>query len=107
MTMSAGRAAIETWTSLVHGRRASITPAKGSERFADPQRVAKELVEIRIRWSTGLADLRATDRVIYPPPSDPNDQSPATSRIYDILAVNQIGRREGLAIIAERRADTL
>jgi head-tail adaptor len=93
VTHSASGAPIETWSSLAT-RSASVNPVSGSERFTDPQIVARDQTEFQMRWSPGIADLSPVDRITY------------GGNVWDILAVSEIGRREGLKIIAQRRADT-
>ena len=97
---------IAGWQTIITRRAASYAPVAGTERFNAPQVAALQQVEFRIRYSADVANLSPLDRVIYPaleagsPPA-----ATAVNRLYDILAVNEIGRREGLAIIAARRAD--
>lgn len=107
--LSASGAPVAMWTQLA-ARWASIAPLKGEERFSAPQLAAREQVEIRIRWSAAVADLDPRDRIVYPalaadsPPGSPADE-PDEARLYDILAVHEIGRRDALRIIAARRVD--
>lgn len=98
--------AVDTWTTLIERRAAGYRPLKGDERFGSEQIVGTEQVEFRIRWSANVADLSQRDRIVYPALADesPEDE-PDTKNIYDILAVNEIGRREGLQIVTQRRAD--
>ena len=60
----------------------------------DPQLVAKQQSEFQVRWSPDIADLSPLDRITY------------GGSVYDIAAVHEIGRREGLRVIAVRRTDT-
>ena len=101
----------EAWTSIGALRRpASMRPLRGDERFNDPQWVANEQIEFRVRYASGIADLEPKDRIIYPAitSAELND-SPQPDveerRIHDIIAVHEIGRREGLQIITVRRTD--
>jgi head-tail adaptor len=95
---------LETWATLAE-RSASISPVRGEERFGGDQWIAKEQSEFRIRYSVSVADLSPLDRIIYPiPAGSPGDA--VDTQLYDVLAVHEIGRREGLRIIAVRRADT-
>lgn len=96
---------IDTWVAVSHCRPARVTPLGGSERFGADQFFARQQVEIEIRWSSIVADLNPLDRIVYPAPADPSEQSPAESQIYDIMSVDEIGRREGLLIKAARRAE--
>jgi head-tail adaptor len=106
LTLSDSGEPIETWTTIAARRAASLRPAAGSERFSDPMKVAEENVEFQIRWSASLADLQPQDRIIYPSLADESPEDvPDTRNIYDVLAAHEIGRREGIQIIAKRRAD--
>ncbi len=91
------------WINIVSRLPASIAPVQGSERLETPQITASEQVEFRIRYSMEVSDLSPKDRIIYPAVNGSED-IPNRS-IYDVAAVNEIGRREGLRIIALRRAD--
>src|SRR5262245_59692500 len=99
-TSSGSGEQIETWIDLVAWRPASMRALRANERIGDPQATAMEEIEFRIRWSPPLADLSPLDRIIYP------SGKPALGRnVYDILAVHEIGRREGLQILTKRRTD--
>lgn len=106
VTTSDSGAAVETWSTLIERRAAGYRPLRGDERFTGEQLVGTEQVEFRIRYSSNVADLSQRDRIVYPALADesPEDE-PETKNIYDILAVNEIGRREGLQIVTQRRAD--
>lgn len=95
----------ESWAALSSQRPASIAPVRGEERFSGEQWVAKEQVEFRTHWSAVIADLSPLDRIIYPAQAADSPDAPIERNIYDVLAVHEIGRREGLQIIAARRAD--
>lgn len=82
-----------------------MAPVRGEERFTDPQYVAKEQIDFRIRYAAALADLSPQDRVLYPAPVAGAESSAATRTIYDVIAVHEIGRREGLQLMTTRRAD--
>lgn len=97
---------VETWGNLLSRRPASYRPLKGDERYGDPQLVASEQVEFRVRYSANVAGLTPQDRIIYPAMNDDSPEDETVSRrVYNVLAVHEIGRREGLQIITERRAD--
>lgn len=109
VTLSDSGDGVETLTNLVVRRPASMWPLNGDERFASPQEVASEQVEFRVRHSSILADLTPLDRVIYPAlttaqAADSGYVIPTRS-IYDVLVASEIGRREGIKIITQRRAD--
>lgn len=95
---------VEAWTNLVERRAASMAPVRGDERFSNPQTIATGQVDFRIRYSANVADLSPLDRLIYPAMSEGETDIPPT-RVHDILEVREIGRREGLQIIAQRRPD--
>lgn len=105
-TASSGQP-VETWSKIVARRAASVTPVRADERFSAEQFVAKQQVEFRIRYSSTVADVNPLDRIIYPPDADSPADSPVAeqSQIFDIIEVSEIGRREGLKIIAARRAE--
>lgn len=96
---------VETWAALVSRRAASVGPLRGEERFSSEQFIAKEQVEFRVRYSQSIADLNPLDRVIYPALEGSPPLDPSNSQIYDVMAVHEIGRREGLIIRAARRAE--
>lgn len=84
--------AVPTWADL-----ATVWAAKqeirDSERF-DAQQLAAEIsMRFRIRYSPKVADVSPKDRLIF------------EARTYDIAAVKEIGRREGLELTARARAD--
>lgn len=89
---------VDSWSDIAT-RWASVGPVRGGEQFGTPQIVATEQVEIQIRWSAATVGLNPGDRAIFP------NSSTAPTAVYDIKAVHEIGRREGLRIIAERRPD--
>jgi head-tail adaptor len=98
---------VEAWTDLVGNRWAAVDPVNGDERFAQPQISATQQTEFLVRWSSTLQGLTPKDRIVYPPTpvTSPETATPDTA-IYDIAAVHEVGRREGLRIIAIRRTDT-
>jgi head-tail adaptor len=99
-------AVIETWSDLVARRPASYAPVRGEERVAVGTQVAASAqVDFRIRYFVDVADLGPLDRVIYPAPSADSPGDFTSSEVYDILAVQEIGRRKELQIIAVRRPD--
>ena len=97
---------VKTWSTLIVRRRASLMPVRGEERFSDPQLSAREQVEFRVRYSQDVAALTARDRIVYPALSESSpEDAPDERNIYDIHAVHEIGRREGLRILTSRRPD--
>lgn len=97
----------ESWSIVAQRRPASYSPVRGSEGFAAPETVAKQQVEFWIRYSANVAALQPEKNdIVYPALDDDElDDDPPTNRLFDILAIHEIGRREGLKIIAERRPD--
>lgn len=101
-TRDAAGQPIETWEQIGVPRSAQRLPVSGSERFTADQFIAREQVEWRVRWSADLADLNALHRVVYPVTTS---GTVPDSRIYDVMAVHEIGRREGLRIVTARRPE--
>lgn len=105
-TISASGGVTEAWTTIANRRPASMSPVRGDERFSAPGIVAFEQIEFRIRYSADVADLSPQDRIIYPAlGTDSPAEVPEERRIHDVLAVLEIGRREGFQIITQRRPD--
>ena len=103
-TQSPSGAPTTTWVNLVARRPASL------ERRRDPIEVAGNLqvmasdqVEFRVRYATAIKDLTPKDRIIYPAVTAP--AQPGAAQIFNIIAVSEIGRREGLRIVAWCHAD--
>lgn len=97
---------IESWANIADRRPASMAPVRGEERFGGDQYVASEQIEFRIRYSSSLADLSPLDRVIYPAlDNEDPPANPVTRRVHEVMAVHEIGRREGLRILTARRPD--
>lgn len=98
----------DNWQDVALGRAASYRPLRGTERNVAEQWVGKEQVEFQIRYSSLVSTLKTGDRVIYP--AEVQGISPpeiiTNGRIFDIIAIHEIGRRDGLKIIAARRSDT-
>jgi head-tail adaptor len=92
---------VEAWTAIGLARFAAKAPVTGIERFGSAQLEAKEQVEFQLRWADDLANLAPTDRIIEPA-SDASDPIPERS-IYDIFAVLELGRHEGLRVLTMRR----
>jgi len=103
-TQSPSGQPIEGWAAIGGARWAQRFPVAGEERFSGEQLAAKEQVEFRLRWSDDLADLQPADRVVEPAGDASTDPVPTRS-IYDIIAVHEIGRHEGLRVLTARRSD--
>lgn len=83
---------VEAWGPL------ATVSAEKSYRRAGESVLAGEVAAIRvlrfaIRWSAAVADVNPKDRVDF------------DGAKFDILEVNEIGRREGIEIFAQARAD--
>lgn len=104
VTVSNAGEPVESWTTIETRRPAAARPAGGSERFSTPTTAAEHMVEFRIRWSENVADLSALDRIVYPALAAPGEE-PVARNIYDVLAVEELGRREGLRVVTKRRPD--
>lgn len=94
----------ESWSNIAARKPASMSPVNGDERFATPETVALEQIEFRVRYSDVVAALTPLDRIIHPAMNTGDTDIPAR-RVHNVLAVHEIGRREGLKIITERRPD--
>lgn len=83
---------VESWSDL-----ATVWSAKedirDGERFAAQQTAAEITTRFRIRYSPTVADVNPKDRLLY------------GEQTYGIVAVKEIGRRDGLEITASARAD--
>jgi head-tail adaptor len=103
VTQSDSGMEIETWTTIGSTDRwASKRPVSGIERYGSDQLEAKEQVEFQLHYSDDLADLHPADRIIEPAADATASPMPERSW-YDIFAVHEIGRREGLRVMAARR----
>ena len=95
----------ETW-SILSTRPARYEPLAVDERFVSQQFVAKGQVAFTVRWSTAIADVSPLDRIIYPASALANSPTePLNNKIYDIMAVQEIGRHEALRILTAVRQD--
>jgi SPP1 family predicted phage head-tail adaptor len=69
---------------------AQVLPMRGSERFTSQQTVSQADTKFRIRWRPNIGTL---SRIVY------------NEKEYDITAILEIGKREGLEIHARTRDD--
>ncbi|WP_418885044.1 phage head closure protein [Aurantimonas endophytica] len=83
---------VQTWAPLATVW-ASKEDIRDGERWSAQEVGAEVTTRFRVRWSSVVADLNPKDRVQF------------DGRTYDIVAVKEIGRREGLEITASARAD--
>lgn len=82
-TQDAAGEPIETWAALATVW-ADVSPIRGNERFVDNQEKAERTTRFRIRHRS---DITADNRISY------------GGNIYDIEAVMELGREEGLEIL--------
>ena len=83
---------VQTWTPIATVW-ASKKDVSDRERLASAQVGASLTTRFQIRWSSLVADLNSKDRLV------------CEGRTYEIAAVRELGRREGLEISATARAD--
>ncbi len=99
----------ETWADLCYKVLAFVAPTKGSEKFADPEKVASQEVTFTIRFHeipSASRPLAPGDRIIYPVEGiAANAQSPAWYLVHDIISPDEVGRQVDLSIKTLRRAD--
>lgn len=92
---------IPTWERIGTTRWAMKRPVGGTERFSADQFIAREQVEFTVRWAEDLASLSPLDRIVYPAVSEPTN-----AQIFELMAVHDLGRKEGLRIMTARRSET-
>lgn len=83
---------VETWGDLATVQ-AGKHDVSDRERLAASEVQAELTTRFTIRWDSTVASVNPKDRVIF------------EGRTYNIVAVREIGRREGLEISASARAD--
>lgn len=81
-----------TWADLATVAAEKL-PVRDAERVAAAQTGASVTDRFRIRWSQAVSGLTT------------RDQLSCDGRLYDIVAIKEIGRREGLEITATAKAD--
>lgn len=84
---------VQNWATLATVW-ASKRDVSDSERVAAAEVQADITTRFQIRWDSSWADLNPLDRLVY------------DGRTYDISAVKEIGRREGMEITAAARSET-
>lgn len=84
----------EAW-SLAYELWGQVEPLQGRELFEAQQWVAKADTRFTLRWPPSGAVVNPGEdvRLVY------------GGRVYDIKHVSEIGRRQGLAVLAQARAD--
>lgn len=83
---------VPTWSTLATVQ-ASKRDVSDSERVAAAEVSAQIATRFQVRWDSAYSDLSPKDRLIF------------EGRTYDIAAVKELGRREGLEISAAARAE--
>jgi len=83
---------VKAWGVLA-ARAASYYPLSDGERFRAGETAATASARFVIRYSAAVADLNPKDRLTF------------QGVVHDIVRVKEIGRREGLEITANARAD--
>ncbi|MCM2506068.1 phage head closure protein [Aureimonas altamirensis] len=91
-TTNAFNEVVKTWGTLATVW-ASKEDIKDGERFAAGQVSASITTRFQIRYSQTVSSVSPLDRVEF------------ENRVYEIVGVKEIGRREGLEITAAARAD--
>lgn len=106
VTLSSSGEPVETWSPIAAKLAASYSSVRGEERATAAQWVAREQVEFWVRSSVVTRSVTPLDRIVYPPRSgeSPPEVVPE-SRIYDIMAVAEVGRNDRIKITAARRSD--
>lgn len=104
-TQSPSGAPVTTWVNLATRRPASLERRRDPVELTGGQQImAADQVEFKIRYASALAALTAKDRIIYPAVTPPATQ-PGEAQIFNIISVTEIGRREGLKLVAWAHAD--
>ena len=94
----------ESWQTIASNRWAQIKPISGSEQLGGEQLRAQHQVDIRLRWSSDIADISPLDRIVFPA-SAATDSPSMSSAFYDILWINELKRHDELQVIAIHRSD--
>lgn len=83
---------VATWGDLATVW-ASKEDIRDGERFAAQEVAAHITTRFRVRWSSVTSDVDAKDRIVY------------QGYEYNVVAVKELGRREGIEITASARTD--
>lgn len=81
---------IDSW-SLLATVWARVSDRRGRERFTDDRELAYRTITFRIRWRSDVTDTKI--RIQF------------DDRTWDVTAINEIGRRDGIDIDAEVRGN--
>jgi hypothetical protein len=91
-TVDAYNEPVKAWGVLAH-RAASYVLISDGERFRAGETAANASARFQIRWSPSVSDLNPKDRLVF------------EGVVHQILNVKEIGRREGIEITVQARAD--
>lgn len=72
---------------------AGVTPVSDTERFRGSQVGAEITTRFVVRYSGQARDVTAEDRIVY------------EGRVFDLVGIKELGRREGYEISAIAKAD--
>lgn len=93
----AGASTRNSWGEQVPGastetvRFAAVSPAPGTERFANAENAASAPMRFVLRWEPDLVEV--TDSLLL------------DGRTFEIRSVTEIGRREGIEVLATARGE--
>ena len=94
LTTNAYGERVETWATLATvWAEIQYKEGSGKESIQSEQIYTSQPVEFIIRYSSDVASIRPSDRVAY------------NSDNYQIEAIQEIGRREGLRIVTTLRGE--
>lgn len=93
LTKAAFNEDVQTWPGPGRDVWASYEPIKDAERLRSAEVAASITARFQIRWSEAVSAVDPTWRLTF------------DGRAFDITAVKEIGRREGLEITAAARAE--
>ncbi len=97
-TRDAANALVETWPFYATAR-AAMTPLSDAERVRAQEVAASMTTRWVTNWTPTLALVDQRDRIEF-------TDSGGTTRTHDIVAVKEIGRRQGLEFTTNARAET-
>lgn len=89
ITTDAAGGEVQDWTAIATVW-AEVLPISDGERWRASEVAAHVTTRFRIRWGLGVT---VEDRIVY------------EGRVYEIVGVKEIGRREGQEITAAARAE--
>jgi head-tail adaptor len=84
---------VETWAPLASNIAASKSYRRANENVQAAEVAAIRVLRFVIRWSTTVATVNPKDRILF------------EGAYFDLIEVNEIGRKVGFEIFAQARAD--